>query len=418
MAGNNALCTQCAGMNFGNGAAAKNAIMADSWSRAAGYAPALPISQHRAPAISSTLAALKHHKRAIIDRYSRPDNGRGLAQVLTTLLPLAALWAGVAFSVAVSYWLTACLVAVMSLFLVRVFILMHECGHRSLFRSHRLNAVFGFIFGVVSGMPAYVWSQHHRFHHSTNGNWAKYRGPLNIIAVDEYAALSTRQQRHYRYARNIWLAPVGGFLYLIFNPRMTWIRGSASLLCHLLRRKIAQPGISFAAHARDFKTPHWANAHEYWQMFWNNLVLLGLWGLMAWAVGPLLFLVCHIVSLSLAGGAGILLFTVQHNFEHAYASHNAHWDYHAAVIEGTSFLALPRWANWFTANIAYHHIHHLSASIPNYRLAACHNEHPQLFAGVTRIRLSQIPQALKYILWDTHARCIVSVAEYQQHMRL
>ena len=149
----------------------------------------------------------------------------------------------------------------------------------------------------------------------------------------------------------------------------------------------------------------------------NNLALLSLWGLMAWAIGPLLFFVCYTVSLSLAGGAGILLFAVQHNFEHAYASHNEHWDYHAAVMEGTSFLALPRWLNWFTANIAYHHIHHLSASIPNYCLHACHSEHGLLFSGVTRISLRQIPHALKYILWDTHARRIVSVAEYQLQVR-
>ncbi len=364
-----------------------------------------------------TTAALKNQKRAIIDRFARPDNFQGFCQVLTTLLPLAALWVGAVLSAHVSYWLTAGVVALMCLFLLRVFVLMHECGHGSLFRSRRVNAVFGFIFGVVAGMPAYVWSQHHRFHHTTNGNWAKYRGPLNIIAVDEYAALTAPQQRRYRHARNIWLAPVGGFLYLIFNPRATWIRGSASLLLHLLRHKCAQPGVSIKAHARSFKTPHWSTAHEYWHMFWNNLALLSLWGLMAWAVGPLLFFACYIISLSLAGGAGIMLFTVQHNFEHAYASHNEHWDYHAAVIEGTSFLALPRWVNWFTANIAYHHIHHLSASIPNYRLVACHNEHQQLFSAVTRISLAQIPHALKYILWDTHARRIVSVAEYQQQMR-
>lgn len=365
----------------------------------------------------STLAALKEQKRAIIDGHTRPDNGRGFSQVLTTLAPLAALWTGVVLSAAVSYWLTAGVVVLMALFLVRVFVLMHECGHGSLFRSRRLNQVFGFAFGVISGMPAYVWSQHHLFHHTTNGNWAKYRGPLNIIAVDDYAAMSARQQRGYRQARSVWLAPVGGFLYLIFNPRVTWLKGSACLVVHLIQRKIAQPRVSLEAHAADFTTPHWSTAREYWHMCGNNLALLSLWGLMAWAVGPLLFFVCYTVSLSLAGGAGILLFAVQHNFEHAYASHNDNWDYHAAVMEGTSFLALPRWLNWFTANIAYHHIHHLSASIPNYCLSACHSEHGQLFSGVTRISLRQIPQALKYILWDTHARRIVSVAEYQQQLR-
>ncbi len=149
-------------------------------------------------------------------------------------------------------------------------------------------------------------------------------------------------------------------------------------------------------------------------MFWNNIVLMALLGSMAWAIGPMLFFACWTASVSLAGGAGILLFTVQHNFEHSYASNDEGWDYDQAAIKGTSFLVLPHWLNWFTVNIAYHHIHHLSARIPNYCLVACHNEHRHLFSDVKRISLSEIPRALKYILWDTRLRCIVSVAEVQQ----
>ena len=364
-----------------------------------------------------TLAALKKQKHVIVDRYNRPDDIKGLFQVVTTLLPLAALWAVVVSDPEISNWLTASVVALMSMLLVRVFVLMHECGHGSLFRSSRLNRLFGFVFGVVLGMPAYVWSRHHQFHHTNNGNWTQYRGPLNIIAMDEYATMTDQQQRRYQHARAIWLAPVAGFFYLIFNPRITWLRGSISLIAHLVRRKIAQPRVSIAAHTHDFRTPYWSSAQEYWHMFWNNLVLIGLWGMMIWLVGPLLFLICHVISLSLAGGAGIMLFTVQHNFNHSYASHDEGWDYDTAVIEGTSFLELPGWLNWFTANIGYHHIHHLSARIPNYRLAACHKEYLHLFTGVTRVSLAQIPRELKYILWDTQKRCIVSVADYQSMRR-
>jgi omega-6 fatty acid desaturase (delta-12 desaturase) len=267
---------------------------------------------------------------------------------------------------------------------------------------------------VVSGIPQYVWSQHHHYHHSTNGNWAKYRGPLNIITVDEYAAMSTRQQRQYRSARNIWLAPFAGFMYLLFNPRYTWLKGSVGLLRHLIGKKIAQPGISIKAHALEFKTPYWSSAQEYWQIFWNNVVLLSLWGVMAWWIGSALFFVCYTVSVSLSGAASILLFTVQHNFDHSYASEDEGWDYDTAAIEGTSFLDLPRWLNWLTMNIAYHHVHHLSARIPNYCLVQCHNENEHLFADVARIKLSQVPRALKCILWDKRARCIISVAEYRR----
>ncbi len=359
-----------------------------------------------------TITDLKALKRTIIDCHVRPDNGKGFVAVATTLLPIAALWYLTAESAFVSWWLTTALVLLMSLFLLRVFVLMHECGHGSLFRSSHLNKVFGFVFGVVSGMPQYVWSKHHLYHHSTNGNWAKYRGPLNVVPVDEYAAMTALQQRRYRRSRSIWLAPFAGFVYLILNPRVTWLRGTLQLIGHVVSHKIAQPGVSIRAHALTFKTPYWSSGPEYWHMFWNNVVLLSLWGLMAWLVGPLLFVVCYVVGVSLSGGAGIVLFTVQHNFDHSYASPDEGWDFDRAAIEGTSFLVLPRWLNWFTANIGYHHIHHLSARIPHYCLVACHTEYQHLFGDVTRIRLSQVPAALKCVLWDTRARRIVSVAEY------
>ena len=362
----------------------------------------------------SSITRIKQQKRTIINRHTRPDNIKGFTQALTTLAPLAALWYAAAPSAGVSYGLTAGVALLMSLFLLRVFVLMHECGHGSLFRNARLNRAFGFIFGVVSGMPQYVWSKHHAYHHATNGNWAKYRGPLDVKSVAEYEAMTDEQQRRYQRARNIWLAPFAGFSYLIFSPRFTWLRGSVGLVSHILKNKMAQPGISIKAHAAAFKTPYWNSAKEYWHMFWNNVVLLSVWVLAAWTIGPELFFPVYLVSTSLAGGAGIVLFTVQHNFEHSYASGNEGWDRDTAAIQGTSFLILPRWLNWFTANIAYHHIHHLSARIPNYCLVKCHSEYQHLFSDVTRLKLSQIHTALKYILWDIRARRIISVAEYQR----
>jgi len=237
---------------------------------------------------------------------------------------------------------------------------------------------------------------------------------LNTLSVDEFRAMTSKQQRLYQLVRNIWLAPFGGFLYLIVNPRLTWLVGSFSFISHVLKRKIAQPGTSIEAHAAAFETPYWKDAKEYWHMFWNNVVLLSLWGLMSLYIGPALFFSVYLVSVSLAGGAGIVIFAVQHNFQHSYATDSEGWDSDAAAIQGTSFLVLPRWLGWFTANIAYHHIHHLSSRIPNYRLVECHNKHQDLFTDVTRVRLSQIHGALKCILWDTRSRRIISVAEYRQ----
>jgi omega-6 fatty acid desaturase (delta-12 desaturase) len=319
---------------------------------------------------------------------------------------------------AVSAWLSAGAILLISLFTVRVFTLMHECGHGSLFRSKRLNRAFGFLLGVVAAMPQYVWSQHHNYHHAHNGNWDKYRGPYTTLSVDEYAAMSGIQRWIYRCKCSIALAPFVGFVYLIFNPRYTWLKGSIGLVIHIIKGKIARPDLSIRAHASSFETRYWQSGKQYRHMLWNNVALLSAWVLMCWAAGAARFFTIYVISLSLAGGAGIVLFTVQHNFKHSYASDDKHWDSDAGVIEGTSFLVLPRWLNWFTANIAYHHVHHLSSKIPNYRLIGCHNEYRHLFSDVIRLKLSDVPGAVKYILWDTRARRIISVAEYKRQVNL
>jgi omega-6 fatty acid desaturase (delta-12 desaturase) len=213
--------------------------------------------------------------------------------------------------------------------------------------------------------------------------------------------MDDRRRRRYQFLRRIWMLPLHGFVYALFMPRYTWLKGSASLLWHIARGKRAE-----------FSTRYWNSPLEYRHMTWNNIVLLSLWLAMSLAIGPELFFAVYIASLSLATAVGLTLFTVQHNFEHSYASGDEGWDYDTAAIEGTSFLVLPGWLNWFTANIAYHHIHHLSATIPNYRLAQCHEENQHLFPDVARVRLAEIPQALSYILWDTRARRIISVAEF------
>ena len=361
---------------------------------------------------------VKEHKLEIIRRHAHADNIKGLTQVLTTLASVALLWWVALCSVQVSYWITVAAVLLLSLFTVRAFTLMHECGHGSLFRTPYLNRAFGFILGVVTGMPQYVWSKHHSFHHATNGNWEKYRGVYTTLSVDEYAAMTDAQQRMYRCKCSIATAPFAGLIYVIFNPRFTWLKGSIGLVSHILKGKVAQPNLSIKAQVSSFETRYWKSYREYWHMFWNNVVLVSVWGLMCWAFGTGLFFAIYLISGSIAGGVGIILFTVQHNFEHSYASEGGDWDYDAGAIEGSSFLILPRWLNWFTANIAYHHIHHLSAKIPNYRLIECHNEYRDLFSDVKRVKLSQIPKSLKYILWDRRAQRIISVAEYRQQIKL
>ena len=363
-----------------------------------------------------SIQQIKQQKQDIIRRYSKPENLQGFIQVLNTLTPLVLLWWSIKLSAEVSYWLVAAETGLLCLFSLRTLVLMHECGHGSMFRSRWLNRTFGFIFGVLTGMPQYVWSQHHDYHHSNNGNWEKYRGPLTTPSVQEYEAMSDAQQRTYRRTRNVLFAPLGGFVYLVFNPRFTWLKGSLQCFVHVVRNKIAQPRVAWRTHVESFKTGYWQSRAEYWHMFWNNIVLACVWIGMCWAIGTGLFLIVQLVSLSLAGGIGIALFTVQHNFEHAYATDSDRWCYDCGAIQGTSFLVLPAWLNWFTASIGYHHIHHLSAKIPNYRLVECHKEYSQLFDGVTRIYLSQMLYSLTCLLWDAKAERIISFAEHARQV--
>lgn len=346
---------------------------------------------------------LKEQRRALVREYSRANDREGFQHVLVTVLPLALAWAIAVWSLHVSLWITAAATLAITVLMIRVFSLMHDCGHGSLFRSQWLNRTIGFLFGVAAGMPQYVWSQNHHFHHLTNGNWDKYRGPISTLSVEEYEKLSRFQRWVYRTARNFVFAPLAGFVYLTFNPRFNWIKGSTSLLVHVLSGKAAST----------FQTRYWKSPKEYRHQCANNMVLLGAWALSSWAMGPVAFFAIYLTSVSLAGGVGIALFTVQHNFEDAYASTDADWSIDEGALSGTSFLVLPGWLNWVTANIGFHHIHHLSASIPSYRLVPCHVQYEHLFTGVRRISLPEVPRHLKCILWDSRAQRITSVRAYR-----
>lgn len=268
----------------------------------------------------------KRQKCAMIGQYSKSEDLKGLTQLFTTLAPFVLLWWVAIRLSSVSLWLAALPLPLIILLTVRAFGLMHECGHGSLFRSPWLNRAVGFVLGIMSGMPQYVWSQHHNYHHAHNGNWDKYRGPYATLSVDEYAALTGARQRLYRYKCSVFAAPLAGFIYLIFNPRFTWIKGSIGLLIHTVRSKLSRPNVSLRSHAATYPARDWKSAREYRHMLANNLVLLGAWASMCFACGTAHFFSIYVLSVSIAGGAGIVLFTVQHNFNHAYAGDSNHWD--------------------------------------------------------------------------------------------
>jgi len=351
----------------------------------------------------SATQALKNKKNELVSNYVERSNRKALTQTLNTLLPICALtYAGVE-SLAVSYWLTAGIIVLLTLFLLRAFVMLHDCGHNCLYEGPKANSVAGFIFGVVCGVPQYVWSKHHDYHHATNGNWEKYRGPLTVLSTEEYSKLTDKQKRSYARQRKLFMGPLAGFLYFVFNPRFTWLKGSLGLLKHVIKGK----------KASEYTTRYWGNWKEFRHMTGNNLVLLALWAAAAAWFGVAEFAVVFLLALSLAGAAGIILFTVQHNFEDSYASPTEGWDYYTAALAGTSYLKLPRVLNWFTADIGYHHIHHLSARIPNYNLRACHEQYRDLFKGVKRLSLKDVPHSMRFIIWDEQQSTLITPEQYE-----
>ena len=353
----------------------------------------------------------------MVSKYAERSNTRAFIQILNTYIPFFGL-----FYLAMqsldnsSYWLTSGYILLISAFIVRIFMLMHDCGHKSLFRTQALNSFFGFFSGVFCGMPGYVWAQHHNYHHSTNGNWSKYRGPLSTLSIDEFSQLSSGKQKMYQYSRNLLMAPVGAFLYFIFNPRFNWALGTIKFLVYLVVNKVKSPLTSIMTISRNHESKYWKNGAEYWHMFGNNVVLLSIWAAASWYFGTATFFTIYLITLTLAGAVGIIIFTIQHNFEDSHAADDGNWDYFEGSIKGTSYLTLPAIVNWFSADIAYHHVHHLSSRIPNYRLAACHKEYVSLFGDVKRIRLSDIPNAFKHILWDNKKYKIITVKQYKEQL--
>ncbi|MCW8901219.1 MAG: fatty acid desaturase [Gammaproteobacteria bacterium] len=361
----------------------------------------------------TTPAQLKAIAPEIIKKYSHKSNAKGWFQNINTLVPYFALFYLAMESMqSQSYWLAVGFTLLLAFFIVRIFMLMHDCGHKSMFSTQIFNTLGGFFTGVLVGMPQYVWAQHHNYHHSTNGNWEKYRGPLNILSVNEFSQLSPGKQNKYRLSRSVLLAPLGAFMYFIFNPRFNWMLGSLQFAYAVTKNKLKNPGKTFKSIISNQESRFWKSSKEYLHMTLNNIVLLSIWLIASIYFGAATFFTIYIISLSLAGAAGLMIFTLQHNFEDAYAADTAHWDYYQGALKGTSFFTFPKVINWFGADIAFHHIHHLSASIPNYNLARAHREYAHLFDDVKRIRLRDIFKEFKFILWDEKNQKIISIAQY------
>lgn len=354
----------------------------------------------------------KKYWREKLGPYTEKSVAIAAWQLCNTILPFAGIWYLYSQTIQYSLWLFLPYGVVLSFFVLRAFVLMHDCGHASLFESNRANKFFGYLLGVMTGMPQYVWSKHHAYHHITNGDWEKYKGPLSTISTEQFSKMDHKQQKRYALMRKLGFAPLGGFLYVLFNPRFNWILGTL-IFSKQVFSSLFTKSTDTKKLIKECKSKYWKTPREFLHMTYNNMTLLPLWYLMCQWLGVTEFFLCYTVMLTLSGGMGIVFFTVQHNFEHSYASNTAHVDYFKAALEGTSYLKMPFWLNWFTADIAYHHIHHLSTSVPNYHLARCHHDLHDLFKKVKRVKVSEILHSGKYILWNEDQERLITIEEFQ-----
>ncbi|MFM7312521.1 MAG: fatty acid desaturase [Cyanobium sp.] len=349
--------------------------------------------------------------------FRRADNLRALWQLLTTLVPTALLWAALPWlwrpQRADTLWIGPVLVLLV-LFSARSFSLMHDCGHGSLFRSRALNRGVGFLLGVVNAIPQYPWSRGHAFHHLHNGNWERYRGPSALLTVEQYQQLSPRQRQRYGWSRHPLMLFPGGFSYLVLRPRLQLLLGLAewaSAMAATLRRDGWRALVSLVERTKAFQSSHWYTGGEFLDLLANNICVLTSWWLMGRWLGFGLFWSCYAIVMTCSAAIFICIFFVQHNFPASYAHRSNDWSYFKGATQGSSNLLLPPLLHWFSADIAFHSIHHLCERIPNYRLRACHEANQHLLRDCTYLRLGDFPRCFRLILWDSSRQQLVSLAE-------
>ncbi len=314
--------------------------------------------------------------KEIVAKYQSPTLGRSVWQMINTFVPYAGLWYLMYWSLSVSYWLTLPLVIVTAGFMVRIFIIQHDCGHGSYFKSRRANDTWGFITGVLTFTPYYLWRWEHAVHHASSGDLDRRgTGDVWTLTVQEYLESSRWRRFTYRLVRN----PV--VLFVI-----------APCMLFLVRHRFA-PGKK-------------AGSRERHSVYWTNLALFVVAVVMSAIFGIKAYLVIQLSVVALAASAGVWLFFVQHQFEGVYWERREDWDYAEAALHGSSFYKLPKVLQWFSGSIGFHHIHHLSPAIPNYNLERCHKAEP-LFQTVKPVTLLSSFKSFTFRLWDEQHRKLV-----------
>ena len=321
--------------------------------------------------------------KAAIERFRQPSHPRAIWQLTNTLLPYLFLWFLMARLITVSYWLILPLAVLAAGLRVRLFIFMHDCGHGSFVRSRRANTLIGWLTGLLTFTPYHHWTWEHAIHHRTSGNLQRRgKGDIWTMTVDEYLRAPLWRRCAYRLLR---------------NPAVLFAIAPTVLFVVLERFPSSQAG-----------------HRERLSVWLTNLALL----LMAIGLSALIgfrsWFLIELTMMIVAGGAGVWLFYVQHQFADAYWTSQDDWDYTEAALLGSSYYKLPAVLRWFSGNIGFHHIHHLSPQIPNYQLQRCHNAEP-LFGKVPTLTLGSSFRSATLRLWDEQRQRLIGFRLLRPH---
>jgi acyl-lipid omega-6 desaturase (Delta-12 desaturase) len=302
--------------------------------------------------------------------YREPSCARSIFEIVITVLPLVLFWLLMWASLEIGYWLCLLLSVPAAGFLVRLFMIQHDCGHGSFFRRRVVNDWVGRVIGVVTLTPYDFWRRTHAIHHAHSGN-LDHRGigDIDMLTVREYLALSPWRRLRYRlYRHPLIMFGIGPAYHFVLRQRLPFG----------LMRSGWRPWLSTMA---------------------TNIAIVILVTMMILLVGVGPFLRVHLPITLLGASIGVWLFYVQHQFEDTFWTHDSDWNFHESALRGSSHYDLPHVLRWFTANIGVHHVHHLCSRIPYYRLPSVLRDHPQL-AATGRLTLLESVKCVRMVLWD------------------
>ena len=327
------------------------------------------------------IAQLRKH----VSPFEKSDLRISIRQMVNTILPFLVAWFLAYQSLRVSVWLMIPFAMIAAGFVVRLFIIFHDCTHGSFFKNKKANAIVGTITGVLTLFPYEKWKREHAIHHASSGNLDKRGvGDIWVMTIEEYVEASKWTRLQYRLYRHPLVMFGLGPLWLIL--------------------------VTSRFNRKDARKKERMNTHII------NVALVVLYGLMMFLVGWKAFLLVQGTTMFVAGVLGIWLFYVQHTFEDSYFEDESEWDYVKAAIEGSSYYELPKVLQWVTGNIGFHHVHHLSPRVPNYHLEKAHTSTPPLQRATT-IGLFSSLKSLRYKLYDANNKTFVTFREVRHLLR-